>query len=864
MIINKELKIDLAHDYFNNPLRFHEGDVNGAAIVLSVFNNDTAFDLTGHTVKYDAVIAGMLAEQDASAAISGTNNNIVTVPVTPNMTALNGLLQIDVKFKKNDDILFLSTIKAYVERSIINNDTIIDISGTTIGQRLDALETAIDNTYSKEEVDDAFMELAPNTALSSVENIKDGQMFRIGAAAYMRTDDVSDENDYIELVNKNEVYTKSETDAMIPETYHKTIIDGDRYAWEKKTVSKDGGVATTNYCIRSSAISVGKNKEVIFTGNTTLHNTPCYAYVVEYDNSSFIKREQILTNSAIRLDDACKIVRFLYLHSSSTGVQMPVESKSSFSAVMRYPIDIPEFVDQTDSRISTLEDDLETIDTALSDMHISRFAGADSSWTNTFINKYGAATSMSTSIASDYVELDDNARKLAFTGSIVLSNEACIAYAVQYDENKGFITRSLLYAESTGHLSVVIPKSCKFVRFLYLHKSSTGVQMPLSANESFSILMQADSTGRDRSIPLGLHTMPENEGVLNLIRRCRQLTDIKWTPAVDLPRLLWNDDDYYEGVFKQGVEYTGIPYGRCVTYKSVYGKETTYVGSEIDYSTFVTAVSNPDSMICQESAYSHSDHRSVPYASVCSSLVCHALNVPYVDTSGISGISGLQNKGKIVNNGARMDLKTLKLGDVLNYSGYHVMVITDIITDDDGEVTYIEISEATPAGNDNRSVLDGQLGGLCRRIGYDSEAFYSRCKSYTVYRYLNIASIPYTKSAYVNVGDELDMKPYIHYPCMPYEGEGFIYESGHIPESKIKLLIDCHDTNGDNIYSHISIFKDGTELSGSPIALSAQQTYIEVMEIGAGEYTAYLSKIVDGSTVKSLSCHWSVREEGGE
>ena len=39
--------------------------------------------------------------------------------------------------------------------------------------------------------------------------------------------------------------------------------------------------------------------------------------------------------------------------------------------------------------------------------------------------------------------------------------------------------------------------------------------------------------------PIGLHTIPENQGVLNVIKRCRQLTDIEWTPAVDLPRLMY-------------------------------------------------------------------------------------------------------------------------------------------------------------------------------------------------------------------------------------------------------------------------------------------------------------------------------------
>lgn len=136
-ILNQNLKIDLAHDNVNNNLRFHEGDVNGSDLKISVYNNNAAFDLTGVTVTFDATIAGYLAEQDHAAAFS---SNVITIPITENMTALSGALRIDVKLTKSGDILIIRTITADVQRSVINDSVVIDISGTTIGGKLADLE----------------------------------------------------------------------------------------------------------------------------------------------------------------------------------------------------------------------------------------------------------------------------------------------------------------------------------------------------------------------------------------------------------------------------------------------------------------------------------------------------------------------------------------------------------------------------------------------------------------------------------------------------------------------------------------------------------------------------------------------------
>lgn len=83
-------------------------------------------------------------------------------------------------------------------------------------------------------------------------------------------------------------------------------------------------------------------------------------------------------------------------------------------------------------------------------------------------------------------------------------------------------------------------------------------------------LMQAgiDESLAAEAARMGLHTVPDNWGVMNTIKRARQFTDIKWKPAVDLKRYTvkyWQEGNgnipvYYDNArFEAGVEYQGMP-----------------------------------------------------------------------------------------------------------------------------------------------------------------------------------------------------------------------------------------------------------------------------------------------------------------
>lgn len=198
MIKSIILRVDLSDDYINKDIIIHEGDVNGTELVLAVYDNNSEFDLTDCSAEYDATIAGRLAEEAAEATITDTNK--IKVPVTANMTAINGPLLIDVKIKRGADILTVYTVAADVKRAVINGATIIDISGTTIMQRLEhavpdsrrIAETPLTGDISSKTLRARLFNYWTNAPLEPVDNDDSTNKIYIGAGkAYISNGAVS-------------------------------------------------------------------------------------------------------------------------------------------------------------------------------------------------------------------------------------------------------------------------------------------------------------------------------------------------------------------------------------------------------------------------------------------------------------------------------------------------------------------------------------------------------------------------------------------------------------------------------------------------------------------------------------------------
>ena len=142
MTIDKALTLDLNRVQPHKVIKIHEGDVNSVFLMLTVTKDGAAVSLSGLTIKYDATIAGYLAEQDASGSVSSGK---IRIPITKNMTALPGTLKIDIKMKSGTEVLYTQTVTMIVDKSVVDGSTIIDFDGTTIGGRLNALEAGFED-----------------------------------------------------------------------------------------------------------------------------------------------------------------------------------------------------------------------------------------------------------------------------------------------------------------------------------------------------------------------------------------------------------------------------------------------------------------------------------------------------------------------------------------------------------------------------------------------------------------------------------------------------------------------------------------------------------------------------------------------
>lgn len=365
---------------------------------------------------------------------------------------------------------------------------------------------------------------------------------------------------------------------------------------------------------------------------------------------------------------------------------------------------------------------------------------------------------------------------------------------------------------------------------------------------------------------LKLHAIPETPGVLNCIKRARQCTDIEWTPSVDVPRVSGLTGDSYGAivtfadVYSQGKKYKGIPYSSARTELTErYGYQRLSVGNAVPFEAFLTAVSNPKSIVALES------HIPVPsdgypeacaYGLTCTRYVayCYGWDNYLYDSSTIANAPGISRVSNV--SISSFDLKSLKLCDMLLYSGHHAAIITDIVKNGD-DIIAIEVSESTISGNYTKELSGSDYGGCTRRKMWLADDFVTFFALFNVYRNSLIDNVTYKPNKYVDIENSGMYQENPILPCIPYMGENFIYKYGYVYNSTLL-------TRDDNAYfTHISVTKDGAPYNSNGTTDNYQIDASGVTEIGfsqVGEYTARPCRLVGSQWVYGKSCHWKVEE----
>ena len=364
------------------------------------------------------------------------------------------------------------------------------------------------------------------------------------------------------------------------------------------------------------------------------------------------------------------------------------------------------------------------------------------------------------------------------------------------------------------------------------------------------------------------HERPKNRGQLNAIRRVRQLTDIRWTPRVRIPRYAnMQGQNGGSGIgyldwCEVDKEYVGIPYsgsGQTNSWTSLdvdrntdsgkWGYRQFFVGKHVPIDAFITAARYPNSIMGERDELETVSTYASIYGDVCSATVAHSLALPGL-VWPITTFMSNANYGKnwfflLGTLGTDFQVNDIWLGDVWWNDG-HIAIISDLIRDENGDVSGVEISEATSVGHGNKSIIGGELGGCCRRKVWSAdELMVSPWQSkFQLYRFKSWTAIPYEKSPFVDTGNEGDYKPIVDLPCIPYLGNKAVYKTTYIVNTKI-----CIGAEG---FQTLVVEKDGAEFNRFAINGA---TEIETGFSAVGSYSAYL---LDSNNKRTMSCTWTV------
>lgn len=331
---------------------------------------------------------------------------------------------------------------------------------------------------------------------------------------------------------------------------------------------------------------------------------------------------------------------------------------------------------------------------------------------------------------------------------------------------------------------------------------------------------------------LGLHEVPKNTGVLNVIKRARQLTDIKWTSEVQIPRVTMIDGDnysdnpyYVDDVFLADTEYTGVPYS-----------SRGFVGHGVSISCFASATFNSQYSKMKDSVKVDRNTASM-YGTVCVTLVSYALGIPIVTSTYYDQIPDLELIGTVPNT-----VNNVQLGDIVVVAS-HVAIITDIIRAGN-VVKYIEVSESTKHGLENLNRQGKQWGGICRRKMWTADDYAEWFADFSLYRYKKIDEVTFTENRFVPIENEAPFPENPYMACMPYNGDCSWYSS---TTSSVRIMIL------DNHFTSMVVELNGTEIG--TYSITSETEYVDVPNSGGGYYKA---KLKDGNNHVTRKCRWFI------
>ena len=198
-----------------------------------------------------------------------------------------------------------------------------------------------------------------------------------------------------------------------------------------------------------------------------------------------------------------------------------------------------------------------------------------------------------------------------------------------------------------------------------------------------------------------------NPAIEAIKRRAHQIAEVQWYALSQIPR--------NTGFFPANTIVDGIPY-------SSVKELDKFVGHDVSFYTFLTAVQNPRSVLYTEDvgrAPYHGVNCAAYYGTVCSMAVNYALGLDAPFESGMYASLPFIEKVE------KQDPSSVRVGDILWRKG-HVVMVEDVMYNKDKSIARISILESS--------------GSYTRIKRYSPGYFRKIWKEYSwvLYRYLDI------------------------------------------------------------------------------------------------------------------------------
>ncbi len=211
-----------------------------------------------------------------------------------------------------------------------------------------------------------------------------------------------------------------------------------------------------------------------------------------------------------------------------------------------------------------------------------------------------------------------------------------------------------------------------------------------------------------------------SEGKIAAIKRARQLTEFEWIPLRDYPA--YSKKLKQKVIVKAGTHLRGMPY-------SSMELTDKFICENVSFETFVSIINNPDSALYTKDLGGGTNGKKWTYFGlVCNSFVRYAFGIKErTNTKCWFQIPGI----RLIAEAGQYRAEEIEICDVLHVFGKgrnHVALITDLCYDENGKVTQVEVSEATPY--------------LCKREWYDTEKYFEQFEVFSLTRYDYIDSVP--------------------------------------------------------------------------------------------------------------------------